>query len=243
VLCDYAISPHCMIVALVICCTSRATRLIGCCHSFMFHVIMKCCYVGSTLRDLPTTSSSSASSCNTSMATTHSILHTAVESRESKGGNGSGVNRDGIMVDIQHACFDWNSDGHNLAPALAPASGNGTKRGDGGGVEMVFSKGSNTSESMASPRGLDNSNVDTPTGEMSCQHTLQDITLQIRRGELVAIVGGVGQGKSSLVSAILGHIHKVSGEQTLNAHVAFVSQEHWIQNSTLCSNVRINMLF
>ena len=38
---------------------------------------------------------------------------------------------------------------------------------------------------------------------------LQNITLDIKKGSLVAIVGEVGSGKSSLISAILGMYHLI----------------------------------
>ena len=45
--------------------------------------------------------------------------------------------------------------------------------------------------------------------------------------------------KTSLIHAMLGQMTRVNGEQTLNAKVAYASQEHWIQNLT----VRDNILF
>ena len=40
---------------------------------------------------------------------------------------------------------------------------------------------------------------------------LSTINLKIKRGSLVAVVGPVGSGKSSLLSAILGEMYKQSG--------------------------------
>jgi ATP-binding cassette subfamily C (CFTR/MRP) protein 1 len=36
--------------------------------------------------------------------------------------------------------------------------------------------------------------------------------MEVRKGELVAVVGTVGSGKSSLLSCIMGEMHKVSGK-------------------------------
>lgn len=41
--------------------------------------------------------------------------------------------------------------------------------------------------------------------------TLRNINLQIKQGQLVAVVGTVGSGKSSLISALLGEMQKLSG--------------------------------
>ncbi|KAH8489187.1 hypothetical protein H0E87_024726 [Populus deltoides] len=42
---------------------------------------------------------------------------------------------------------------------------------------------------------------------------LNNINLEIKKGELTAIVGTVGSGKSSLLASILGEMHKISGKQ------------------------------
>ncbi|CAM9196721.1 unnamed protein product, partial [Ectocarpus fasciculatus] len=69
--------------------------------------------------------------------------------------------------------------------------------------------------------------------------SLNDVNLEVRRGDLVAVVGSVGTGKTSLIHAMLGQMTRVNGKQALNAKVAYASQEHWIQNLT----VRDNILF
>lgn len=48
-------------------------------------------------------------------------------------------------------------------------------------------------------------------GEPTEVPTLSNINLRISAGQLVAVVGTVGTGKSSLVSAFLGEMDKVSG--------------------------------
>jgi ABC-type multidrug transport system fused ATPase/permease subunit len=57
--------------------------------------------------------------------------------------------------------------------------------------------------------------------------------LSIRRGELVAVVGGVGSGKSSLLAALLGEMKYQSGKVALQGRVAYVPQESWIPNAIL----------
>lgn len=46
--------------------------------------------------------------------------------------------------------------------------------------------------------------------------TLDDINFQIKKGSLVAVVGQVGCGKSSLLSALLGDMQKLSGTVSLD---------------------------
>ncbi|EDV19525.1 uncharacterized protein TRIADDRAFT_51152 [Trichoplax adhaerens] len=66
---------------------------------------------------------------------------------------------------------------------------------------------------------------------------LKKINLRIRKGSLVAIVGHVGSGKSSLLSSILGEMQKVEGRVHVQGSVAYVPQQAWIQNATLKNNV------
>ncbi len=51
------------------------------------------------------------------------------------------------------------------------------------------------------------------------------------------VVGKVGSGKSSLLSALLGEMNKLSGEINVNGTTALSSQQPWIQNATLKDNI------
>uniref|UniRef100_A0A674NHV4 Multidrug resistance-associated protein 1 n=1 Tax=Takifugu rubripes TaxID=31033 RepID=A0A674NHV4_TAKRU len=59
----------------------------------------------------------------------------------------------------------------------------------------------------------------------------------IPEGSLVAVVGPVGSGKSSLLSALLGEMDKLEGTVVVQGLVAFVPQQAWIQNSTFKENI------
>uniref|UniRef100_A0A8C1FTC2 Multidrug resistance-associated protein 1 n=1 Tax=Cyprinus carpio carpio TaxID=630221 RepID=A0A8C1FTC2_CYPCA len=56
-------------------------------------------------------------------------------------------------------------------------------------------------------------------------------------GALVAVVGHVGSGKSSLLSALLGEMQKQEGYVSIKGSVAYVPQQAWIQNATLKDNI------
>ncbi|XP_011699220.1 PREDICTED: multidrug resistance-associated protein 1 isoform X8 [Wasmannia auropunctata] len=66
---------------------------------------------------------------------------------------------------------------------------------------------------------------------------LRNINLHVEQGQLVAIVGTVGSGKTSLLSALLGEMDKISGKVNTKGSIAYVSQQAWIQNATLQDNV------
>ncbi|KAJ2082698.1 hypothetical protein H4R24_001366 [Coemansia sp. RSA 988] len=66
---------------------------------------------------------------------------------------------------------------------------------------------------------------------------LQNINIQCKRNELLAVVGRVASGKSSLISAILGDMIKCSGSVSICGNIAYVPQQPWILNATLRENI------
>ncbi|KAM3964279.1 multidrug-Resistance like Protein 1 [Aphomia sociella] len=74
-------------------------------------------------------------------------------------------------------------------------------------------------------------------GAKESEPVLKNINLHVPRGSLVAVVGAVGSGKSSLLSAFLGEMNKVSGRVNTNGSIAYVPQQAWIQNATLQDNI------
>ncbi|KAH9747859.1 ABC transporter C family member 2 [Citrus sinensis] len=68
--------------------------------------------------------------------------------------------------------------------------------------------------------------------------TLSNINLDIPVGSLVAIVGGTGEGKTSLVSAMLGELPPLKDASVvIRGTVAYVPQISWIFNATLRKNI------
>ncbi|NXP08873.1 MRP6 protein, partial [Thinocorus orbignyianus] len=70
--------------------------------------------------------------------------------------------------------------------------------------------------------------------ETSC---LRRIDLTVPQGSLLAVVGQVGAGKSSLLSALLGELEKTAGCVTMKGTVAYVPQQAWIQNTSVEDNI------
>uniref|UniRef100_A0A452UFW3 Multidrug resistance-associated protein 1-like n=1 Tax=Ursus maritimus TaxID=29073 RepID=A0A452UFW3_URSMA len=66
---------------------------------------------------------------------------------------------------------------------------------------------------------------------------LENLNIKIPEGALVAVVGQVGSGKSSVLSAILGEMEKLTGVVQRKGSVAYVAQQAWIQNCILQENV------
>ncbi|KAL7749719.1 hypothetical protein RI367_004947 [Sorochytrium milnesiophthora] len=67
--------------------------------------------------------------------------------------------------------------------------------------------------------------------------SLSNINLTLMRGTLSAVAGRVGQGKSSLLHAILGEMIRTSGSVEVNGSVAYVAQHAWLINGTLRENI------
>ena len=62
----------------------------------------------------------------------------------------------------------------------------------------------------------------------------------------MGVVGRVGSGKSSLLSAVLGELHLLDGEiavDDLDAGFAYVSQEPWLQQATVRDNILFGQAF
>uniref|UniRef100_A0A8C6J1F9 Uncharacterized protein n=1 Tax=Melopsittacus undulatus TaxID=13146 RepID=A0A8C6J1F9_MELUD len=66
---------------------------------------------------------------------------------------------------------------------------------------------------------------------------LKNLSVSIPEGTLVAVVGEVGSGKSSFLSAVLGEMEKLEGTVQRRGSVAYASQQAWIQNGTLQENI------
>ncbi|XP_068002965.1 ATP-binding cassette sub-family C member 6 isoform X2 [Melanerpes formicivorus] len=66
---------------------------------------------------------------------------------------------------------------------------------------------------------------------------LRRIDLTVSKGSLIAVVGQVGAGKSSLLSALLGELEKTDGCVTVKDTTAYVPQQAWIQNASVEDNI------
>jgi ABC-type multidrug transport system fused ATPase/permease subunit len=91
---------------------------------------------------------------------------------------------------------------------------------------------------------LDNTNQDTssvagekePPSSVNC-NVLSSIHLKIPKQQITAIIGPIGSGKSSLLSAVLGDMIQTSGKISLDGSIAYCPQIPWIENATLEQNI------
>ena len=67
--------------------------------------------------------------------------------------------------------------------------------------------------------------------------TLSNVNLHIEVGSLVAVVGGTGEGKTSLLMAMLGELPPLAETNVeIRGTVAYVPQVAWIFNATVSHN-------
>uniref|UniRef100_A0A668RD33 Multidrug resistance-associated protein 4 n=1 Tax=Oreochromis aureus TaxID=47969 RepID=A0A668RD33_OREAU len=67
--------------------------------------------------------------------------------------------------------------------------------------------------------------------------TLQNVSFAVRSEQLLAVIGPVGAGKSSLLSAILGELSQESGVIKVKGELTYTSQQPWILPGTIRSNI------
>lgn len=71
----------------------------------------------------------------------------------------------------------------------------------------------------------------------SSDYTLDNVNLRAQPGTLVAVIGPVGAGKSSLFQAILGELPAESGSISVNGNISYAAQEPWLFTGTVRSNI------
>ena len=67
---------------------------------------------------------------------------------------------------------------------------------------------------------------------------LKNISLNVKEGEFLAVIGAVGSGKSSLLMGLMGEIVLKTGKISMNANVSYApSQDAWLLNASLKENI------
>ncbi|XP_033637557.1 multidrug resistance-associated protein 4-like [Asterias rubens] len=67
--------------------------------------------------------------------------------------------------------------------------------------------------------------------------TLENVSFSVEPGELLAVIGPVGCGKSSLLMALLGELPSISGVVSLQGKVGYTAQQPWILSGSLKDNI------
>ncbi|PPQ68225.1 hypothetical protein CVT26_005758 [Gymnopilus dilepis] len=124
-------------------------------------------------------------------------------------------------LEVKGASFTWD------APPPDEENKKGKKHGHG---KKHKSKGKPDARRQAASDSQEK-------GEEERVFNIRDVSLTIPRGQLVAIVGPVGSGKTSLLQGLIGEMRKTSGSIVFGGSVGYCSQSAWIQNATIRENI------
>lgn len=142
------------------------------------------------------------------------------QTAQQKDADGNGINTQLPAVEIENGTFAWDKD--SITVPAAPTTS--------------LSPAEAERQPLLGDRSL------SPSGSVS-RPTLTNIQLSIFEGNLTAIVGRIGQGKSSLLSAILGEMYKLEGTVRTYGSIAYVPQQAWIINATVRENILLGKPF
>jgi ABC-type multidrug transport system fused ATPase/permease subunit len=155
--------------------------------------------------------------------------------------------KDAILID--DGDFVWQS----AAPShLAAEKGKGGKGPNGQSKPKssgLKTKLKNLRKSDKSADDKDNNSDSTTVGDQDEKGQAKDdseyepapflrnINVCVPRGALVAVVGAVGSGKSSLLNALVGEMKQTKGDVVFGGDVGYCPQTAWIQNNTVKNNI------
>jgi ABC-type multidrug transport system fused ATPase/permease subunit len=134
-------------------------------------------------------------------------------------------------IELVDATFSWQDQAAEKLPVPSDSKAvlsSNTRKSELGQIELVIvNSHGNVTQEVSDPVPLDRS-----------YFQLNEVNFTTNRpNELIAIIGSVGCGKSSFMSALLGEMNKVSGKCNVSGTLSFCSQTPWIQNITLKQNI------
>lgn len=161
-----------------------------------------------------------------------------------------------IDVRLQMASCSWGGEAESNAMQelvrTAPKKGKGKGAGAGGkgkgkGQEIGGGKAQGKTGKAATNepeerKGGNATNKSSDADAGSTTLVLDNVSLDIPRGQKVAIVGQVASGKSSLLYSILGELEVKNGKIARSTPVVpYCSQSAWIQSATLKENILMGL--
>ena len=149
-------------------------------------------------------------------------------------------------VEMEHANFTWERTATQDPDKLKTVGGKKQTKEEvrlGKKAQKLAVKDAKAAAKLKSPT-TESSGESTPDDASTLVEErepfkLHNMQFSIGRNELVAVIGGVGSGKSSLLAALAGDMRRTHGDMVIGASRAFCPQYAWIQNAT----VRENILF
>jgi ABC-type polysaccharide/polyol phosphate transport system ATPase subunit len=107
-----------------------------------------------------------------------------------------------VALEVKNASFSWDAPPPD---ETATKSGQGKKKG------------------AAPPKSSEK--------EKEKEHVfkMENVSLSVPHGQLIAIVGAVGAGKTSLLQGVIGEMRKTAGTVKFSGSVSYCPQTAWIQ--------------
>ncbi|KAF2740400.1 hypothetical protein EJ04DRAFT_507933 [Polyplosphaeria fusca] len=146
-------------------------------------------------------------------------------------------NKDAVV--LNDASFTWErttTQDPDDTSAMGPGKGPGP-RGKKGKGEKPKKKDKKANVPTEKPTSSTDRPETAESAEQKPPFEIKDLNLSIGRRELIAVIGGVGSGKSSLLASLAGDMRKTNGEVMIGASRAFCPQYAWIQNATVKENI------
>lgn len=130
---------------------------------------------------------------------------------------------EGVVIQVVDGQFHWSK------PAAAGAAATEAK------ATNVATMGSKPTETA------DGSAVDDDDASQDAEHVMRggltDVNLDVKAGELVVVVGRLGSGKSSLLSALTGEMPGTDGTVGVRGRVGVVPQRPFILHASVRDNI------
>eukprot|EP01133_Synstelium_polycarpum_P011581 gene11581-13516_t len=142
------------------------------------------------------------------------------------GGSKSAAGTRPTDIVIENGEFDWNDGNDSTLQDID----NAPKNND------TYTSMDEAGATMFAP-------VDSLGIEEARQSVLKNINFRAPAGKLTVIVGRVGEGKTSLVAALIGEIHRVSGTVQTPPSIGYTPQNAWLVSGTFRENILFGMPF
>ncbi|CAG2168277.1 unnamed protein product, partial [Oppiella nova] len=131
------------------------------------------------------------------------------------------------FLELDEKCVKPNGPNQNgFANGLSNGSSNGYKH----------SKGININNFVRDSK-VNINNITAKWSEDIKKPTLDNISLHLKPGDLLAVIGPVGSGKSSLLMTILQELELLSGSIQIEGTVSYSAQEPWNFNNSVRNNI------
>lgn len=107
-------------------------------------------------------------------------------------------------------------------------------------IHALLQQGEGTSKSETKPLTVEEAHSSATHGLPEADSrllSLKRVDFHCGAGELVAVVGMVGCGKSTLINTILGEVRTLSGTSSVKGSLSYFSQSPFIMNATIRDNI------